>query len=267
MRWIKALLFFAGFVYVCICFALYAGQDYLLFHPHKLSKDYQFKFNVNDSIEEIYVKGLDNADINTVLFKAKNPRGIIIYYHGNTGNNQMCGWHYSDFVPRGYHFLVWDYRSYGKSEGRLTEAALLNDGVSVYDFVKKKYPKLPITLYGHSMGTGIATYVTSKRQPRQLILSAPYYSIEDLATRNYSFVPKFLVKFPLRTHQFIQSVKCSITMFHGTKDEVIYWQSSEMLHKLNSKSNFIKLPGVGHNDISEALIFQSTLDSLVGPIL
>ena len=65
--------------------------------------------------------------------------------------------------------------------------------------LKERYAENKITLYGRSLGTGMATYVASKNSPKQLILETPYYSIIDVAASRFPMFPleKFLkYKFP-----------------------------------------------------------------------
>ena len=86
-----------------------------------------------------------------------------------------------------------------------------------YNYLKEDYNEEDITLYGRSLGTGIATYLASKNNPRQLILETPYYSILDVAKDRFPIFPvKKLLKYEFPTHQFIKQVSCPITIFHGT---------------------------------------------------
>ena len=245
---------------------MYFAQDYILFHPYPLEPSVQLNF-AETEFEEVSIAGHDSVQICGVLFNVDNPKGIVIYHHGNTGNIQACGWHHEEFTTRGYCCLIWDYRTYGKTPGPRTEENFYQDGLSVFDWVSIQHSGLDIYLWGASLGTGIAAHTASKRNCKHLVLEAPYVSIEDIGTRQYPIFPKFIVKYPLRTHEHFPKIKCPITLFHGTNDNTIYWQSSEKLQALNPSSTFVKLDGVGHNNISEHAEYQKVVMGLLGDTL
>ena len=55
-----------------------------------------------------------------------------------------------------------DYRTYGKSKGELSEQALYNDAQMCYNYVLDRYKETEISIYGRSLGTGMATYLAAK---------------------------------------------------------------------------------------------------------
>ena len=62
--------------YVLISIALYYLQDYMLFKPEKLPKDFEFYYE-NQDIEEHNLETRDGATINGILFKPKvNQKGL-----------------------------------------------------------------------------------------------------------------------------------------------------------------------------------------------
>jgi len=243
---------------------MFFGQEYMLFHPWELEKDHVYEFS-GAKFEEHFVKASDSTELNAVLFKVDSggSKGVVIFHHGNTGNIQACGHHYKEFVDRGYDCVIWDYRSYGKTAGTKSDANFYSDALAIYDWVNVSYKEDEITMFGQSLGTGFATYVAANRKPKQLILEAPYYSIQDLGTHEYPIFPAFIVRYPLRTDIHMPKVACPITMFHGTNDRTIYWQSSEKLALLNENANFIKIEGATHNNIQSQSEFQTKLGSLL----
>ena len=71
-------------VYVAINIAMYYLQDYMLFKPEKLPKDFEFYYE-NQDTEEFNMETRDGAELNGVLFKSKEEsRGVILYLKGNS---------------------------------------------------------------------------------------------------------------------------------------------------------------------------------------
>lgn len=145
-----------------------------------------------------------------------------------------------------------DYRGYGKSEGNISsQNQLYKDVQIVYDNLKTKYDENKIIVLGYSIGTGLATKLASSNQPKLLILQAPYYSLTDLMKHDYPIIPTFILKYKLETNEYIGNCKMPIVIFHGDKDEVVYYKSSVKLKKLiKANDRLIILQGQGHNGIT-----------------
>ena len=157
----KALLVLIAF-YLMIGTALYFLQEKILFRPTVLNQTHVFKFS--NPFDELFLKSEDNAVINALHFKAEESKGVILYFHGNAGDLSRWGKITEYFVDKNYDVLVMDYRTYGKSTGALSEHALYGDAQLCYDFLKELYAEKDISVYGRSLGTGIATYIASKNQ-------------------------------------------------------------------------------------------------------
>jgi len=121
-----------------------------------------------------------------------------------------------------------------------------------YNTLKTKYGEKEIIVLGYSIGTGAATKLASINKPRLLILQAPYFSLTDLVKHNFKIVPSFLLKYKFETNIFLSACKMPVVIFHGDKDEVIYYGSSLKLKKLfKTNDTLITLNGEGHNGISD----------------
>ena len=243
--------------------ALYFIQESFLFRPTVLTQDYQYQFN--HQFEELNLKTEDDATINAIHFKAKNPKGVILYFHGNAGDLSRWGTIVEDFVNYDYDVFIMDYRTYGKSTGKLSEKALYNDAQLCYDYVSKLFKAEDIIIYGRSLGTGIASYLASSNLCQQLILETPYYSIADVAKSRFPiFSVKTLLKYKLPTHKHLEGTDCPITIFHGTEDYVVPYKSGKKLNDLSSKAiNFITIDGGSHNNLVEFDVFHSELKKIL----
>ena len=233
---------------ILICLLIFLFQEKFLFYPEKLPQDFSFSFPLD--FEERFYQA-DGVVINALCFKIPNPKGVILYFHGNAGSLRSWGGVCSQFIPLGYDLLIFDYRGYGKSSGKISEKALFSDGLFLYDSLAAEYGENMITVFGRSVGSGIAVYVASNRNPATCILEAPFYSMKDLAQHHFPWVPVFLLRYPFRTDRYIEKVTCPVYLFHGTDDSVIYYGSGVKLAKhLKGPSEFFTIKGGGHNNLA-----------------
>lgn len=250
-------------IYSLICWHIYTTQEQLLFFPQKLSKDYQFDFETN--FEEINVKSFDSTILNGLLFKADSSKGVIFYLHGNAGSLQTWGNIAKTYTDLNYDVFMLDYRGYGKSEGQnKSEEQVFKDVEVAYEIVKKRYAENKIVILGYSLGTGLATKIASKNNPKLLIIQAPYYSLVDMMNKNYPILPTFILKYRFETNQYITKCKAPVVIFHGDIDEVIYYDSSVKLSSLFKKNDkLVTLKGQGHNEITDNLYYQKVLKQIL----
>jgi len=184
-------------VYVVISIALYYLQDYMLFKPEKLPKDFEFYYE-NQDIEEHNLETRDGATINGILFKSKSEsKGIVLYLKGNSKSIKGWGKFAVDFTRHGYNVLMVDYRGFGKSTGRRSQKAIKRDLQVVYNKIKERTNEDRIILYGRSLGSGFAAKLASMNNPKMLVLDAPYYSLTKVTARYAPFMPlSLLIKYP-----------------------------------------------------------------------
>jgi len=209
-------------IYIIISIALYYLQDYILFKPEKLPKDFQFLYE-NQDTEEYNLETRDGATINGVLFKPKNEsKGLILYLKGNSKSIKGWGKFAVDFTRHDYTVLMVDYRGFGKSTGRRSQKAIKRDLQVVYNRIKEKTIEDRVIIYGRSLGSGFAAKLASTNNPKMLILDAPYYSLTKVTNRYMPFMPlSILLKYPLPTYKWLKYVQCPIHIIHGTNDKLI----------------------------------------------
>ncbi|WP_426060537.1 alpha/beta fold hydrolase [Hymenobacter sp. B1770] len=262
----KALLLVFSIVlvlYVALCCVLYFKQESLLFFPNQLRADYEFRFS--GDFEERWIPTPDGPRLHGLLFRAPQSKGLVFYLHGNGGALDSWGEAADTYTRLGYHVFMLDYRGYGKSEGKITsQQQLLSDVQTAYQHLLPEYPESQTVILGYSVGTGPATWLAAQQRPKLLILQAPYFSLRDLATHLYPFVPGFLVRYPLPTNELIKQVKAPVVLFHGDQDEVIYYESSLKLKALlKPEDQLIVLPGEGHNGMTDNSLYQRELARLL----
>ncbi|WP_435625620.1 alpha/beta hydrolase [Flagellimonas sp.] len=251
-------------VYVLISVLLFVLQDFFLFKPEKLDKDFQFHYD-NQITEEYNIETRDGAIINGLHFKAKDSKGVVFYLKGNSKSIKGWGKFAVDFTRHGFDVVMVDYRGFGKSTGRRTQKAVKRDMQVIYNEIKKKVPEKYIILYGRSLGSGFAAKLASMNEPRMLILDAPYYSLSKVAKKYIPFMPlSLLIKFPMPTYKWLKYVKCPIHILHGTDDKLIPYKTSIKLSKINPKrTKLYTIIGGGHKDLNTFESYHSMLSDII----
>jgi alpha-beta hydrolase superfamily lysophospholipase len=237
----------------------------LLPHFHEFEFDYPFK--------EYFFDTTKNGKINAIHFETENPKGVILYYHGNADNLHRWGKCASELIRFGYDVFVMDYRGYGKSTGERSEENLYADAQFCYDFLKEKYTEEKITIYGRSIGGAFATKIASENSPKRVILECTFYNLEDMANR---WLPKIIthklspwVPYHFLSNEHIKKIKVPLYHFHGTKDYVVPIKSGKKLFKIFEKfqpetdKNFIEILGGKHDNLSKFEVFQKELSKIL----
>ncbi len=252
-----------GVIYTLICGGMYFFQEKFIFHPQKLDDNFLFQFQ-QKYVEKFFVMQ-DGTKLNALLFKADNSKGLIFYLHGNSGSLKTCADIAKTFTDINYDILMLDYRGFGKSEGNLSnQEQIYSDIQTVYNQSKKGYDEKNIIVIGYSIGTGIAAELASHNNPKLVILQAPYYSLIDMMKRNYSYLPTFLLKYKFETNKYITECKMPVIIFHGTKDDVVPYESSLMLKKHFKKfDTLITLKNQNHNNITQNIQYLNSIKSIL----
>jgi alpha-beta hydrolase superfamily lysophospholipase len=250
------------FIYVLGGIVLYFIQDRILFHPQPLPKDHHFSFD--QPFEEINIP-FEKENLSIVKFKPNNTsKGIVLFYHGNMENVEHYK-NYPDFFLRnGYELWMIDYPGFGKTTGKRSEKTIDEEALLMYDMASKAIGGDSILIYGKSIGTGIAAYVAANRNCRRLILETPYYSIPAMARHYFPIYPvNLLIKYCFPVHEYLNKAKASVTILHGTKDEIVPYQQSMLLKNEHPAIDLITIENGKHNNLSTFAVFQRKIDSLL----
>ncbi len=240
----------------------YFFQHYFFFRPEILPSNFNYDYPYD--FEEKTFDMEDGGSVNSIHFKVPNSRGVIYYFKGNSRSIKGWGKFAKDFIGNGYDFFMMDYRGFGKSRGKRTEQKLYDDSQTIYKYLQKDYQEDQIIIYGRSLGSGIATRIASWNNPKMLILDSPYFSFYRNIKRWGFWLPlKLLLRYPIRTDQFIKKVSCPSFILHGNKDFLIPIDHSEDLVQLNAKAELITIDGAGHNNLPDFEVYHQTIYRLL----
>lgn len=242
---------------------LYMFQEKIIFPTEKLDKDFVFSFA--QQFEEVNLKTEDGETINALHFKVKEPKGIILFFHGNKGNLSRWGNLVSYLEEYQYDVFVMDYRNYGKSTGSYDEQEMYKDGLLAYNYVKQTFPENQIVVYGRSLGCTFATRVALHNNPKHVVLEAPFYNMKKGVRFFSKLAPTFIIKYKFRTDQDIPKVKSPITFFHGDADKTTSFEESKELFNLatSNQKEFVTIPTGTHHNLKDFEVYQSKMKEIL----
>jgi hypothetical protein len=179
--------------------------------------------------EDVWVKVANRGRVHGWFLRSLQQPAIatVLYCHGNGGNLSNVAWVAEILSKRGFDTLVFDYRGYGRSEGKLTdEWGLYADADAVYDHLVRERgaPPEKLVLYGQSLGTTVAIDVAARRPCAALIVESGLSSGSDMGVVAFPWLPRrlhFLAKNRFESSRKIASAKCPVLVSHGTNDPII----------------------------------------------
>ncbi|XP_041803359.1 lysophosphatidylserine lipase ABHD12 [Chelmon rostratus] len=178
---------------------------------------------------------------------------VFIYLHGNTGTRAAT---HRVGVAKvlsalGYHALVPDYRGFGDSTGEPTEAGLTTDAIYVYNWVKARSRKSLVVIWGHSLGTGVATNTAVKLAEQGVvfdgvILEGAFNSARQEITVHpftwyYWKFPGFEYLFPepwaenkvvFPTEENLKKMRNPILFLHSEDDHLVPIQIAQQMYEV-----------------------------------
>jgi hypothetical protein len=263
LTWTFLILITLAGIIAGILFSFYFLQERLIFNPIKLPREYQYPFKTD--FEERFYKIDESIELNALLFKAKESKGLIFYIHGNADNLRYWGDFASFFTKRKYDVFMYDFRGFGKSSGKIAgERNLQRDAKILYREMLKEYEEENIVIYGFSLGTGIAARLGSKNQPKALILEAPYYNFVELVNYHKAYLPATLIsKYHFRINRYLKEANCPIYIFHGTEDQKVPYYLGAKLKGINPRLKFVTIKGAAHNDMQSIKKYRKYMSDIL----
>ena len=194
----------------------------------------------------------DGVKLHAWLFSADDDDApVMIWYHGNAGNITDRAEMAVEFAKRGVSVFLFDYRGFGRSEGRASESKIFLDSIAAHDYVRSLGPN-PIVLYGESIGGPYAAYVAKERRDvRAVILENSFPSLRDLGNALYAPLPLgWTAPFALTTTRWLNQAGVPVLVMHGKRDPVIPYRLGKKIYDgLDGPKEMFTSEPSGHSEI------------------
>ncbi|HMO17242.1 MAG TPA: alpha/beta fold hydrolase [Oligoflexia bacterium] len=242
--------------YVALISLIYFYQESLLFLPEKLTSDYQF--NLKD-VHEVRIE-VTGATLSALYYRRPNPDGLVFFLHGNAGSLKNWLTDTSFYEKVNYDLFMLDYRGYGKSTGSIeSEEQFYDDIHRAWKYAINSREYKSTIIYGRSLGTAPAAYLSGIESCDLTVLVSPYYNMSKMAELYYPWVPKALLRYPFDTAKHLKSIKNPVLIFHGTNDKLIPPEHSKLLEEENHNVKLILVENAQHDDMH---LFDTYIDHL-----
>lgn len=206
--------------------------------------------SVGLAYREIWFRADDGVRLHGWLIPGPRPT-TLLWCHGNAGNISHRLDNIREIHQRlGIGVFIFDYRGYGLSEGRPTEAGLYRDARAARETLAGVLGVSPrdIVYFGRSLGAAVAVDLALGHPPPGLILESPFLSVQAMAHRT---VPGSGLLFKTRFDSLekIGRLRTPLLVLHGERDEIVPPEHGRRLVEAAPEPKaFYTIPRAGHND-------------------
>jgi pimeloyl-ACP methyl ester carboxylesterase len=226
-----------------------------LFHPREAYPGH----TAADSARDVLIPVADDVAVGGRFHMAQPQGPNILFFHGN---GEIVA-DYDDLGPvynqMGINFLPVDYRGYGRSSGRPTVTAMMQDCRTIFDFTRRwlrdnSYTG-PLVVMGRSLGSASALELAWQYPDKidALVIESGFaYAGPLLQLLGVNLAAVGFEKTAGFGHtDKIKTFKKPTLIIHAEYDHIIPFSDGQALFDACSSpdKSFLKIPGANHNDI------------------
>jgi uncharacterized protein len=183
--------------------------------------------------EDVYFDAADGTVLNGWFVEHPAPRAVVLFAHGN-------GEHVARLAPTlrmlrdraGVTVFAWDYRGYGRSQGKPSEKNLLADAriAQLWLAHRAGVRSEDIVLYGRSLGGAVAVGLAAEHPVRGMVLERTFASMVDTAAFHFPWLPvRWLMRNKYPSAERIAAYQGPLLQSHGTADRIVPFEMGKRL--------------------------------------
>src|SRR5437867_5231393 len=244
-------------------------ENNFIFYPDKQSR---YEPDLGFPVQYCEFMTRDGVKLHGAYAPLPDARGTILWCHGNSGNLTYGFDVAREFHKLGMSVLLFDYRGYGKSEGRPNGEGILLDAEAAYNYLTKeiKEPGSRVVILGESLGGAPAIKLASEFECAGLIIQSTFTSIRDMAGVVFPYLPwvRFFVRTNLPNLETIRKVKAPKLLIHSHGDQTVpFWMGQRLFEAAPDPKEFLELGSEGHNDTFGAVVYYDRVTAFLDRVL
>ncbi len=174
----------------------------------------------------LWIDADDGARLAAQWRPARGSKWTVLYFHGNGEDLGAAQPTISNYQLQGVSVLSFDYRGFGLTEGKATEANAVSDAETILDHAISALGADPerIVLHGRDVGAGIALQLAAKRRPAGVIVESAYLSLLRL------YLPiRWAPGDRFKNEAAAKRLRCPALVIHGKRDLDVPFEHGERL--------------------------------------
>jgi uncharacterized protein len=213
------------------------------------------------AFEDANFQASDGTKLHGWYMSHDSPKTVILFCHGNAGNVT----HRADILENLHSLsasvLIFDYRGYGRSQGKPSEKGVLADTRAARAWLAKRenIKESDIIVMGESLGGAVAVDLAAKDGAKGLVLISTFSSIKDMAEYHYAWLPvSLLLRTKLDAAGQIASYKGPLLQMHGDADTIVpIVQGRKLFEAANEPKQFLVIHNHDHNDLLPLQFYEA----------
>jgi len=218
-------------------------------------------------LEDVFFRASDGVSLNGWFFPAAadshRRQWAVLVCHGNAGNIsdrlELC----VALLSTGVSVFVFDYRGYGRSEGRPSEEGTYRDGQAAWQWLRQKgFASGNIIAFGESLGGGVAAELAVREPIGGLVLQSTFTSIPDMGAELFPWLPvRWLAKIHYDTRSKLPRVQVPLLVMHSPADELVRFRHGQAnFAAANEPKLFWELRGDHNSAVADPQRFTAGIE-------
>ncbi len=255
--------------YVGLCLLFFVDSNRFVINPSREVSKLQEVQQKYPNLQKVSYSLPEGKRLYAWYQKPGKKGKIVLFTHGNSHSlNRFVG-KITPWIDSGYGILAIEYEGFGEIPGHPTQFVMERDAKTAVKWLESQgYEHKDIILYGHSLGTYMATYLAAEMGQADpfdaVILDAPFLSAARAAAdigRNRYFVPfpvDWLIGDRFASDELIRKINTRLFVGHGKMDEVIpYYQGVELFNKALKEKAFFSSDLALHETLHQHGFFEA----------
>lgn len=243
-------------------------EHHQVYHP---TRDFETTGReLGRAFEEVGFRAGDGVGLHGWFFPetAGSPRAdwVALVCHGNGGNISHRLDLAAALLETGVAVFLFDYRGYGRSEGRPGEKGTYRDAQAAHTWLRQKgFRAERILAFGESLGGGVVSELALRETVGGIVLQSTFTSIADIGTELFPWLPvRWMNRIKYDTQGKLPRIRVPVLILHSREDTLARFAHAERnFAAANEPKLLVELTG-DHNDaVVDAARITAGFDQLL----
>jgi pimeloyl-ACP methyl ester carboxylesterase len=190
---------------------------------------------------------------------------VVLIVHGRSSNIGTRAQIASSLVKDGFGVLLFDYRGYGQSSGRPSEAGLTEDAQAAYDWLRRQgVASRDVILVGQSLGNAPAAQLSASRPVAALVLVSPFTSLPEAIDDHLGWTAFRRLPWPRNRFDVAGSVaviSAPVLFIVSRRDGLVPYENSLRLARRAHHARWLEVDGLRHEGLLTGVALSGQLST------